>query len=64
MIWKNLQVHYTHCAHCGSSSYISSYQPKAVMSLEALCKAVHKVCTSCGNKLGIREIKVDVVKMR
>lgn len=64
MILKNIRSTYTKCASCGSSSSISCYQPRTVVDLKALKRAVHKQCTRCGNKLGIREIKVEVVKMR
>lgn len=64
MVLKNLQIRYTNCTRCGSSSHISFYRPETITSLEALHKAAYKACAGCRNKLGIREIKIGVVKMR
>jgi len=64
MVLTDLNIHYADCAHCGSSSCISSYQARTVVDLEALHRAVYRVCSHCGNKLGIQEIKATVVKMR
>ena len=64
MVLNDLNVHYADCVHCGSSSCISSYQARTVVDLEALRRAVYKVCSRCGNKLGIQKIKAVVIKMR
>jgi translation initiation factor 2 beta subunit (eIF-2beta)/eIF-5 len=64
MVVKNIKSTYANCASCGSSSCISCYQPRTVISLKALERVVYKQCSKCGTKLGIREIKVEVVKMR
>ena len=63
MVVKNIKATYADCESCGHSSCINSYQPRTVVDLKALERAVHKACSKCGNKLGIKEIKVEVVKM-
>ena len=63
MVVKNINSAYADCTACGHSSCISCYQPRTIVNLKALERAVHKRCSKCGNKLRIREIKAEVVKM-
>lgn len=64
MVVKNIKSTYADCKSCGSSSCITCYQPRTVVNLKALERAVFKSCSKCGNKLGIVDIEMEVVEMR
>lgn len=64
MVVSDIRVIYSECKneYCGCSSSIINYNPNVLPDLEALEKAISRRCAHCGVPLGIKSVKMRMLR--